>query len=266
MNLKFCSLSSGSSGNALYIESNKTKILVDAGFSGKTIEKLLLDANILPETLDAILITHEHSDHVKGAGVLSRRYNIPILANEETWLAMLKKVGKIDDKNIIVFKNDIDFTLRDLDIHPFSTYHDSANSCGFVLNKNNKKISILTDTGIINERMKKTISGSDIYLLEANHDINMLKNGSYSYNLKKRILSVRGHLSNEDCAYTLGELLTGKQEQVILAHLSEENNTEALAYNTVNHYLTGLGLDTTRDINLTLASRNSVSNEIILEP
>ncbi|WP_100065432.1 MBL fold metallo-hydrolase [Miniphocaeibacter massiliensis] len=266
MSLKFCSLASGSSGNALYIESNKTKILVDAGFSGKVIENLLLKANVLPESLDAILITHEHIDHIKGAGVLSRRYNIPILANEETWLAMLNKIGKIEEKNIIVFKNDIDFTLRDLDIHPISTYHDSANSCGYIINKNNKKISILTDTGIINQRMKNLISGSDVYLIEANHDIEMLKNGSYSYNLKKRILSVKGHLSNEDCAFTLGEVLTGNQENVILGHLSQENNTEQMAYDTVNNYLTNLGLDTNRDIFLSLANRSNISNQIILEP
>lgn len=266
MSLKFGSLSSGSSGNAMYIETEKTRLLIDAGFSGKQIENLLLNANILPDSIDAILITHEHLDHVKGAGVLSRRYNIPILANEKTWLAMLKRVGKIADNNIIVFKNDIDFTLRDIDIHPFSTYHDSANSCGYVINKDNKKISILTDTGIVNERMKKVITGSDIFLLEANHDVNMLMNGSYSYSLKQRIRSVKGHLSNEDCAYTLGEVLTGNQEKVILAHLSEENNTEDLAFNTVNTYLTSIGLDTKRDISLNLAHRNNVSNEIILEP
>lgn len=266
MSFKFCSLSSGSSGNVMLVETEKSKLLVDAGFSGKQIEKLLMDADVLPESIDAILITHEHTDHIKGAGVLSRRYNIPILANEKTWIAMLKKVGKIKEDNIIVFKNDIDFTLRDLDIHPFSTYHDSANSCGYVINKNNKKISILTDTGIINNRMKKIISGSDVYLIEANHDIEMLKNGSYSYSLKQRILSVKGHLSNNDCALTLGEILTGNQENVFLAHLSEENNTEELAFNTVNNYLKSLGMYTQRDISLKLANRFNISNKIILEP
>ena len=114
--------------------------------------------------------------------------------------------------------------------------------------------------------MKKLITGSDIYLLESNHDVEMLKNGSYSYNLKKRILSVKGHLSNADCAYTLGEVLTGKQEKVILGHLSQENNTEEMAFNTVNKYLTELGLDTNRDIHLSLANRSTISNQIILEP
>ncbi|HHX70666.1 MAG: MBL fold metallo-hydrolase [Miniphocaeibacter sp.] len=266
MSIKFCSLSSGSSGNAMYVETEKTRLLIDAGFSGKQLEKLLMNANVLPDSIDAILITHEHTDHIKGAGVLSRRYNIPILANEKTWLAMLKKVGKIKEENLIVFKNDIDFSLRDIDIHPFSTYHDSANSCGYIINKDNKKITILTDTGIVNERMKNLIAGSDIYLIEANHDVEMLKNGSYPYSLKQRIASVKGHLSNEDCAFTLGEILTGNQEKVVLAHLSEENNTEELAFSTVDKYLQSLGLDTKRDINLTLANRNNVSNEIILVP
>lgn len=266
MSLNFCSLSSGSSGNVMLVETDRSKLLIDAGFSGKQIEKLLMDAEVLPDSIDAILITHEHIDHIKGAGVLSRRYNIPILANEQTWLAMLKKIGKIKDENIIVFKNDIDFTLRDLNIQPFSTFHDSANSCGYIIHKDKKKISVLTDTGIINNRMKKAITGSDLFLIEANHDIEMLKNGNYPYSLKKRILSVNGHLSNEDCALTLGEILTGKQEKVFLAHLSEENNTEELAFNTVNNYLTALGIDTKRDISLKLANRFNISEKIILEP
>lgn len=266
MSLKFCSLSSGSSGNSLLVSTEKTKLLIDAGFSGKQTEKLLLDAKVIPETIDAILITHEHTDHIKGAGVLSRKYNIPILANEETWLAMIDKVGKIKENNIIVFKNDFDFTLRDIDIHPFSTYHDSANSCGFAMYKDNKKISIMTDTGFVNQRMKDIITGSDLFFIESNHDLEMLKNGSYPYELKRRIMSTRGHLSNDDCAITLAEVLSGKDEKIILAHLSSDNNTADLAFNSVNNYLKSLGLDTSRDIQLSLASRSDISNEILLVP
>ena len=266
MSLKFCSLSSGSSGNSLLVETESTRVLIDAGFSGKQTEKLLLDAKVMPETIDAILITHEHIDHIKGAGVLSRKYNIPILANEDTWLAMIDKVGKIKENNIIVFKNDFDFSLRDVDIHPFSTYHDSANSCGFVIYKDNKKFSIMTDTGFVSQKMKNTISGSNLYFIEANHDLNMLKNGNYPYDLKRRILSTKGHLSNVDCAFTLGEVLSGNEENVVLAHLSNDNNTRELAYTTVDNYLRSIGMDTNRDIQLSLACRSEVSNKIILVP
>lgn len=260
--MKFTSLSSGSSGNSLLIETNKTRILVDAGFTGKRLEALIKDAGVLPETIDAILVTHEHNDHIKGAGVMSRRFNIPIITNEETWIAMIKKIGPIKDNNILVFKNDYDFTLRDLDIHPFSTFHDAANSCGFAINHGKKKISIMTDTGTVNERIKRQLLGSDVVFIESNHDPIMLMNGPYTPALKRRVASTRGHLSNLDCAYTLEEILSGNGEKVILAHLSGENNTAEIAYNTVSDHLIDLGLDINRDISLTVADRNGVSNRI----
>lgn len=262
--MKFISLSSGSSGNSLLLETKKTKILIDAGFSGKRLEYLLKEAEILPETIDAILVTHEHTDHVKGVGVMSRRYNIPVIANEETWLAMIKKIGPIRDQNILVFKNDYDFTLRDLDVHPFSTFHDAANSCGFAVYNGKSKLSVLTDTGTVNERIKKQIIGSDVLFIESNHDPIMLMNGPYSSVLKKRVASTKGHLSNLDCASTLEEVLSGNNEKVILAHLSNENNTVDLALDTVSNHLMDLGLDLSRDISLSVAERSVISNRIEL--
>ena len=260
--MKFTSLSSGSSGNSLLIETDKTRILIDAGFTGKRLETLIKEAGVLPDTIDAILVTHEHNDHIKGAGIMSRRFNIPIIANEETWIAMIKKIGPIKDKNILVFKNDYDFTLKDLDIHPFSTFHDAANSCGFAVNYKKNKISIMTDTGTVNERMKKQLLGSDVIFIESNHDPIMLMNGPYSPALKRRVASTKGHLSNLDCAYTLEEILSGNGEKVILAHLSGENNTADIAIDTVSNHLMDLGLDLKRDISLNVADRNAVSNRI----
>lgn len=262
--MKFTSLSSGSSGNSLLIETDKTRILIDAGFTGKRLETLIKEAGVLPDTIDAILVTHEHNDHIKGAGIMSRRFNIPIIANEETWIAMIKKIGPIKDKNILVFKNDYDFTLKDLDIHPFSTFHDAANSCGFTVNHKKNKISIMTDTGTVNERMKKQLLGSDVIFIESNHDPIMLMNGPYSPALKRRVASTKGHLSNLDCAYTLEEILSGNGEKVILAHLSGENNTADIAIDTVSNHLMDLGLDLKRDISLNVADRNGVSNRIEL--
>lgn len=262
--MKFISLSSGSSGNSLLIETDKTRILIDAGFTGKRLETLIKEAGVLPDTIDAILVTHEHNDHIKGAGIMSRRFNIPIIANEETWIAMIKKIGPIKDNNILVFKNDYDFTLKDLDIHPFSTFHDAANSCGFAVNYKKNKISIMTDTGTVNERMKKQLLGSDVIFIESNHDPIMLMNGPYSPALKRRVASTKGHLSNLDCAYTLEEILSGNGEKVILAHLSGENNTADIAIDTVSNHLMDLGLDLKRDISLNVADRNGVSNRIEL--
>lgn len=262
--MKFTSLSSGSSGNSLLIETDKTRILIDAGFTGKRLETLIKEAGVLPDTIDAILVTHEHNDHIKGAGIMSRRFNIPIIANEETWIAMIKKIGPIKDNNILVFKNDYDFTIKDLDIHPFSTFHDAANSCGFAVNYKKNKISIMTDTGTVNERMKKQLLGSDVIFIESNHDPIMLMNGPYSPALKRRVASTKGHLSNLDCAYTLEEILSGNGEKVILAHLSGENNTADIAIDTVSNHLMDLGLDLKRDISLNVADRNAVSNRIEL--
>lgn len=265
MSLRFSSLSSGSSGNCIYIESDRSKILIDAGFSGKQVEKLLQSIHVDPTELDAILVTHEHSDHIKGVGVLSRRYRIPVIANEGTWCAMSKKIGKIDEENILIFKNDLFFGLRDLDILPISTSHDSMEACGYIIQKNNKKISLVTDTGLYNLEMMDAMRDSDLFFVEANHDIHMLKNGFYPYHLKQRILSTKGHLSNEDAGRLLGDVIQGNGEKVFLAHLSQENNTPSLAYHTVNNYLLSLGLDTERDIQMTVANRSTPSGIVVLE-
>lgn len=246
------------------METEKTKIIIDAGFSGKKVEELLKNIDVDPKSLDAILVTHEHTDHIKGVGVLSRRYNLPILANYGTWTAMDEKIGKIKDENILIFKNDYDFQFKDLDIHPLSTYHDSECSCGYIIENSSKKISVMTDTGYVSDNMKKKLTNSDLYYIEANHDVEMLKNGVYPYYLKERVLSTRGHLSNIDSAMTLGEILKSNGEKVILAHLSNENNTPDIAYNTIEMYLKSLGLDTTKDIDLSVAPRHTTSKIIRL--
>lgn len=166
MSFKFCSLSSGSSGNSEYIETEHSKILIDAGFSGKTIENLLKYINVDPSKLDAIFVTHEHADHIKGIGVLSRRYDLPIIANTETWYAMDSKIGKINDKNIYIFENNRHINFKDLDILPIKTSHDSANSCGYVISKDDKKISLVTDTGIIEDSVYEEIKDSNLFLLK----------------------------------------------------------------------------------------------------
>lgn len=253
--MKICSLSSGSKGNSIYVESQKSKFLIDCGLSGKSIELLLASIGENAKDINAIFVTHEHLDHIKGVGVLSRRYDIPILANEKTWLAMRTCIGKINPKNIIVFKSNTFFSFRDVDVHAVSTFHDAKDPVSFIFYQKNKKISIMTDTGMVTDYMKAAIKGSNVFLLEANHDIEMLKNGPYPIHLKKRILSDFGHLSNDSSKLVLQDVLSGTNETVILGHLSDENNLEKLAFEEVNNHLSSLGIIMNKDVKLRVAPK-----------
>ena len=256
MNIKFCSLSSGSSGNCQYIEANNTRILIDAGFSGKRIEALLESIDVSPKTIDGIFVTHEHIDHSKGVGVLSRRYDIPIYANENTFLAMDKIIGKLKEDNTKVFSAGENFTFKDLQIHPFNIFHDALEPVGYAIYYKNKKISIITDTGWVNNEMIDNIKDSNLYLLESNHDVEMLKFGSYPYYLKQRIMSSQGHLSNDDAANVLCDLITKGKEIVLLCHLSQDNNAPCLALQTVTDTLKDKGIDALKDIKLGISHRD----------
>lgn len=256
MRMKFCSLASGSSGNCQYIETAGAKILVDAGMSGKKIEELLRSIDVDPRELDAVFVTHEHGDHAMGVGVLTRRYDIPVFANEDTWAAMESTVKKVAEHNIKVFDIEKPFQFRDLNIVPVPLFHDAVNANGYVFETERGKISIMTDTGWVSSDMKELIKDSDIYFIESNHDEDMLKNGTYSWPLKQRILSTRGHLSNVHTAKILLELLKSKNEKIVLSHLSADNNTPELAFDTVYEMLTGEGLDINRgEILLEVAPR-----------
>lgn len=259
MKIKFCSLASGSSGNCQYLETDRTRVLIDAGLSGKKVEDLLTAIKVCPTTIDSILVTHEHRDHIKGVGVLSRRYDIPIYANAGTWSGMWGVIGEIKNKNIKIFETNKFFQLRDLDIYPFGIFHDATEPVGYCLYYKNEKISILTDTGCVNNEIKDNIKGSSIYLIESNHDIKMLKEGKYPWFLKERIMSPHGHLSNEDAGDLIADIVKGKGEKVLLGHLSKENNTPFLAYNTVKRILRGVGIKAQKDISLDLTFREKPS-------
>lgn len=256
MGIKFCSLSSGSSGNCQYIGTDKTKILVDGGFSGIQVEKLLRSIDVCPTTIDYILVTHEHLDHVKGVGVLSRRFDIPILANERTWIGMNKTIGKIKDKNITIIDSHKDFQLGDLAIDPFKIYHDALEPLGYCIYYKNTKISIITDTGWVCDNMKNKIKGSSLYFMESNHDVKMLREGSYPGYLKERVSSEEGHLSNLDAGWALADVLLGNGEIVLLAHLSGENNCPSLAYETVKKCIRDYSIDIIENIDLGLTYRD----------
>ena len=196
-----------------------------------------------PRDLDAIFITHEHKDHICGAGILSRRYNIPIFANGETWQAMAGAIKKVSQENIKEFRIEENFYFKDIFIKPVPTFHDAINPNGYVFETESSKISIITDTGWINTSIQETIKNSNIYFLESNHDVDMLKNGTYPWPLKQRVLSTRGHLSNDNCSDVIESVVKGNGEVIILSHLSKDNNSPEIAYNNMSKTLDKMGID-----------------------
>jgi len=260
MDFKVCSLFSGSSGNSTYIGTDRTHILVDAGLAGKNIVAGLKDIGIDGTELKGILVTHEHSDHIKSAGILSRKFDVPIYANEGTWEAMESKLGPVAPYNRRIFYNNMDFYIQDINVQPYEIPHDAADPVGFSFFYQNKKISIATDLGHTNSKIIKAVMDSDLVVLEANHDLDMLKAGPYPQRLKNRILGKKGHLSNEDSGHALLEMIKGRVTHVLLAHLSMENNYPQLAYQTVVDILENNGVRVGKDILVDMTYRDRASN------
>ncbi|MGN1312541.1 MAG: MBL fold metallo-hydrolase [Bacilli bacterium] len=218
-------LSSGSKGNTTYIESKNAKILIDVGNTAKYIKEKLEDIGVEPEELDAVLITHTHIDHIKGLKVFEKKYNIPVYLTD----IMLKSLDFID-KYVLL---DDEFDIKDIHINSIKTSHDAPDSRGYVLSSENKSIVYITDTGYINKKYFDILKNRNLYIMESNHDVEMLNNGNYPFRLRQRILSDKGHLSNYDSAKYLCSFIGDNTKYVLLAHLSEDNNTEELAYETL---------------------------------
>lgn len=262
--MKFCSLYSGSSGNSLFVSNNSTKILIDAGLSGKRIQSAMDAIEEDPREIGGIMVTHEHSDHIHGVGVLSRRFDLPIYANEKTWAAMKKDLGKIAEHNVKIFDFEAPFIIQDLQIEAFKTSHDAADSAGFVISDGKSRLGIATDSGIITPEMRSALCGCDLVVLESNHDVSMLEAGSYPFYLKQRIKSDFGHLSNETAGDLALALVQEGTRQLVLAHLSQENNYPLLAYETTARILTASGVVLDGDVKLSVAERSCVSEAINL--
>lgn len=254
--MKFVSLYSGSSGNALFAAHKRTKLLIDAGLSGKRIERGLFEIDELATELSGILVTHEHRDHIHGVGVLSRRYQLPIYTNFETWESMKNDLGKIPEDRVRIFENGVPFVVGDIQIQAFQTSHDAASPVGFVLEDGKSSMAIATDTGVITDSMKQAIHNRDLVVLESNHDQDMLDSGPYPFYLKQRIKGKNGHLSNVTCGEMVCELVDSGVETVVLAHLSQENNFPLLAYETTARILKERGITPEKDIQLTVAERD----------
>lgn len=233
--MKLCSIASGSSGNCIFAGSDTTSLLIDTGISGKRIEEGLCEIGHTTREVNGILITHEHSDHISGLGVVARRYGIPIYATQGTRKAILnsKSVGEIPTELFVDIQPDTDFVIGDITVSPISISHDAAQPTAYRVRQGRKAMAVMTDLGRFDSYIIENLQNVDLILLEANHDVHMLEAGTYPYYLKQRILGERGHLSNELSGQLLSQVLHDNLKTVILGHLSKENNYEQLAYETV---------------------------------
>jgi phosphoribosyl 1,2-cyclic phosphodiesterase len=228
---RVCMLASGSRGNAIYLSAGRTAILFDAGLSGKELERRMLERQISPAALTAIVVSHEHSDHIRGVGVLSRRYKLPVYISPATGQAAAPQLGRLHQ--IQSFQCGDSFSVNDLVIHPFSISHDAEDPAGFTVSRNGSKIGIATDLGVATGMVIQHLQRCDMLILESNHDPQMLIEGPYPWHLKQRIKGRSGHLSNTDAMQLLKEIQHSRLACVILAHLSEQNNHPELALQTV---------------------------------
>jgi len=233
-----CTLASGSKGNATYISDGQTSILIDAGLSGIEIQRRLTSRDLSPEDLDAIIVTHEHSDHTRGVGILSRRYKLPVYINPKTHGAC-PGLGKLYETRL--FECGTTFQVNNMTVHPFAVSHDAEDPAGFTIGQNGVTIGIATDLGIATAMVRQHLKCCSLLILEANHDPIMLETGPYPWPLKQRIRGRTGHLSNPDSKTLLEELQHDNLQYVILGHLSEINNTAQKAFDEVSRAINRCG-------------------------
>lgn len=226
-----CVLASGSKGNAIYISNGRTSVLFDAGLSGKEIQQRMLARQLDPKSLTGIVVSHEHSDHIRGVGILSRRFNLPVYISPKTAEAASEKIGRLYQTSY--FDCGKTFKIQGLRIRPFGICHDAEDPAGFTISYKGQKVGLATDLGVATGMVKEHLKRCNLLILEANHDMDMLINGPYPWYLKQRIKSRNGHLSNEDSCNLLGRVLHHNLTCVVLAHLSEQNNHPEKALKSV---------------------------------
>ncbi len=259
--MKFCSLYSGSTGNSLLVQGHETNILIDSGISARKVEEALDSRDVDIKKINAIIVTHEHIDHIRSIGTISKKYNIPVYANLGTWngIENEKTVVEIKEKNY--FKIGEEFEIGELKIMPFSTSHDAIDPCGFSIECDKQKISIATDLGEVTHEVMENLKQSKFVLLESNYEPEVLRYCSYPYYLKSRIAGNKGHLSNNIAGQTISKLVEYGLENVMLGHLSKESNFPELAYKTVTEELEKNGVDI-KELELNIASRTEPSKVV----
>ncbi len=265
--MRFVSIASGSSGNCIYVGTEKSHILVDAGISNKRIEQGLHEIGVKGSELTGIVITHEHSDHIRGLGVLSRKHGVPIYATPETLeeISRTSSLGKVPEELFHPIFPEVSFTIGDMEVLPFSIDHDAANPVAYRISHGRKQVAVATDMGHYDQRIINYLQGLDALLLESNHDIRMLETGPYPYYLKRRILGDHGHLSNETAGRLLNDILHDNLKAVLLGHLSKENNYPELALESVRCEITqGDTPYKGTDFSIEVAARDAMSQIITL--
>lgn len=233
MGVRFSVLASGSTGNSVVVANDETKVLIDAGLSAKKIEQLLAMHEVAASELDAVFVTHEHADHIKGLGAFSRKHGLPIYANGATWEELDRLIGEIDTANRRVIDTGTAVELKSLTVQSYGISHDAAEPVGYCFYHKDEKLGLATDLGYMSEKVKEQLQNCDALILESNHDIEMLRMGKYPWNIKRRILSDLGHLSNEAAGEALLDLIGPRMKRVYLAHLSRDHNLLDLARMTV---------------------------------
>lgn len=261
--IRICPLSSGSSGNCILVQTSDCAVLIDCGITGKCAQTELSRAGVDPNSIDAIIVTHEHIDHISGVGILSRRFNIPIYATLGTWKAMIDGLGKINPLLIRYIAAEVPFTINSTKFYPFATSHDAAESIGIIFTGDGKSGAVATDMGTVSKHIYDLLSDCSAVLIEANHDETMLIRGPYPQRLKERILSDRGHLSNKLCGALCAKLVReGKLRKIMLGHLSSDNNTPRLAFETVANSIEASGFKVADDVELYVAQRYCMGEEL----
>ncbi len=257
-------LFSGSRGNATYVEAGGARLLVDAGVSCARLAQALNDMGRDPASLDGILITHEHSDHIAGLDVFAGKFGVKVFANRETWAELAPRLSRVPESQRVVVETDSDFCVRGLNVETYDKPHDSVRSLGYGFYAGGVRGAVITDVGHLPQKLLGRLMGCRLLVLESNYDEQMLLYGKYPQMLKKRIYGRRGHLGNKDCGLALQKLVIAGAKQVALGHLSEENNTPEKAFGTVEHLLCTEGILTGRDVRIVVAGQDGPCEELLL--
>ncbi len=243
----------------MFVSDGDTNLLIDAGVSASKIATALGEIGVSPTDIDGILVTHEHSDHIAGIAVLSRKYSIPVYANEKTMDAIQRTGVAISPDRMRTVVTGEPFTIRSAEVRAFKTPHDAVSSVGYTVTIDNTKLGVATDTGCITKPMLSALAGCEAVVIESNHDVDMLQSGPYPYILKKRILSDNGHLSNENCAWLATQLALWGTKHIALGHLSDKNNTPQKAYGAASKMLSENGFEVNKNIALTVAMKSEIT-------